>query len=86
MTTALDIIETEANQDRGAACAAMSLHYNQAREQLGHTGLFGKALDNKARKLALKMGGITLPPGMTIAWATPEAWGKSPQGYRGPAV
>lgn len=67
---------------RDQAIAAMVKFYPQARKQLGSTGLIGKALDNKARKLALKLAGIELPEGYTIAWATPDDWGKD--GYRNP--
>lgn len=67
---------------REAACAAMTSHYDQARAELARSGLFGKTLDNKARKLALKLAGVSLPEGRTIAWATPDGWADGP-GYRG---
>lgn len=63
---------------------AMIDHYDEARAQLGRTGLFGKELDRKARKLALRLGGIRLPEGATIAWATPDDWAEG--GYRAAAL
>jgi len=68
------------NITREQAIEAMEQHYPQARQQLANAGAFGKILDNKARKLALKIAGIELPAGSTIAWATPDDWGKD--GYR----
>ena len=67
-----------------AAAAAMVAHYDAARAavQAERPGLFGKELDRKARKAALKAAGIDLPAGMTIAWATPEGWGAGRLGYR----
>jgi hypothetical protein len=62
------------------ARAAVVAHYQEALHQFDGSGLFGKKLDNKARKLALKIAGITLPTGCTIAWATPENWNQ--RGYR----
>lgn len=62
------------------AASAMLSHYAAARSQLAATGLFGKALDNKARKLALELAGLSLPDGATIAWATPADWAED--GYR----
>jgi hypothetical protein len=53
---------------------ALIKNYPKAREELCKNGLFGKVLDNKARKLALKMAGLSLPDGKTIAWATPDGW------------
>jgi hypothetical protein len=67
---------------RDTAIAAMIKHYPAARKQLSAAGHFGKTLDQKARKLALKMAGIELPEGQTIAWATPEGWCEG--GYRSP--
>ncbi len=66
-----------------AAQAAIAAHYDTARAELATTGLFGKELDRKARKLAFKMGGFTLPEGRTIAMMTPPGWGQGPLGYRG---
>jgi len=65
---------------RAELCDAMQVHYEAARRQLADAGVFGKALDNKARKLALKMSGKELPIGMNIAFATPDGWGSN--GYR----
>jgi hypothetical protein len=73
---------TTATQEQ--AMSALRQHYDEARRQLAYSGLFGKVLDNKARKLALKLAGITLPEGATIAWATPEGW--SDGGYRSSAL
>ncbi len=53
--------------------------YPVARAELEKKGLFGKVLDNKSRKLALKMAGVKLFF-HTVAWATPEGWGSN--GYR----
>lgn len=63
-----------------AAQAAMVQNYPAAAAELAKTGLFGKTLDRKARKLALRMGGFTLPEGWTIAMVTPQGWGAN--GYR----
>lgn len=63
-----------------AAQSAMQVHYTEARRQLAGAGAFGKTLDLKARKLALRLAGVTLPPGATIAWATPADWAEG--GYR----
>ncbi len=62
------------------AKAAVIEHYNDARAQLSATGAFGKNLDRKARKLALRLGGLRLPEQYDIAWATPSVWGAN--GYR----
>jgi hypothetical protein len=70
------------NITREQAIAAMVEFYPQARQQLADSGAFGKVLDNKARKLSLKLANITVPEGLTIAWATPDDWGKN--GYRSP--
>lgn len=70
--------------DRQIAQQAMIDHYDAARAELGKTGAFGKDLDRKARKLALRMAGIRLPEGASIAWATPDDWGRGPLGYRAP--
>ena len=59
-------------------------NYDAAREQLANKGMFGKTLDQKARKLALRMAGIKLPEGATIAWATPDDWAAG--GYRSAAL
>lgn len=55
---------------------AMVANYGKARAEMLRIRpeLFGDLLDNKARKLALKMAGIVLPVGLTIAYATPENW------------
>ena len=68
---------------REKAIKEMVENYDKARAQVlaDKPELFGKALDNKARKLALKLAGIALPKGLTIAWATPDRWGHA--GYRG---
>ena len=63
---------------------AMIAHYDEARAQLERKGLFGKNLDNKARKLALRLGGIRLPEWATVAWATPDDWAAG--GYRSAAL
>lgn len=70
---------------REQAIEAMTANYDRARKELlaERPGLFGKQLDNKARKLALKLAGIELPEGCTIAWATPSGWGNGRAGYRG---
>ena len=67
------------------ATSAMVANYDEGRKQVlaERPELFGKLLDNKARKMALKLAGIALPDGFTIAWATPEGWGKGSHGYRG---
>ena len=65
-----------------AAHAAITAHYDTARAELAVAGLFGKELDRKARKLALKMSGFTLPEGWTIAMVTPTGWGQGQLGYR----
>lgn len=49
-------------------------NYDAAREQLSCKGLVGKELDRKARELSLRMAGIKLPDGATLAWATPDGW------------
>lgn len=67
---------------REAAITAMTKHYPQARKQLADAGAFGKDLDRKARKLALRLAGVELPEGFTIAWATPDDW--AADGYRKP--
>lgn len=66
-----------------AAKAAIVRNYPAARAELssGKNMFFGKELDRKARKLALKMGGFELPEGWTIAMVTLEGWGAG--GYRG---
>lgn len=68
-----------------SAIAAMVANYDEGRKQVlaERPELFGKLLDNRARKMALKLAGISLPEGFTIAWATPEGWGKGSSGYRG---
>lgn len=68
---------------RDQAIQSMVTNYPLARAQVlaNNPGLFGKTLDNKARKQALRMAGIELQEGMTIAWATPDDWAKN--GYRG---
>jgi hypothetical protein len=66
------------------AIAAVRKNYDAARTELANAGMFGKTLDNKARKLALKMAGIELPEGKTIAWATPDGWNVG--GYRSGAL
>lgn len=63
------------------ACAAMVQFYDEARAQLVNF-CFGKELDRRARKLALKLAGISLPEGMNISWATPEGWGHGRLRYR----
>ncbi|MDO4687084.1 MAG: hypothetical protein Q4A92_11115 [Corynebacterium sp.] len=63
---------------------AMLAHYDEARVQLERKGLFGKDLDRKARKLALRLGGVRLPEGVTLAWATPDGWAEG--GYRAAAL
>lgn len=69
------------NISREQAIAAMVSFYPQARRELTLSStLFGKALDRHSRRLALKLSGVELPEGMTIAWATPPGWGKD--GYR----
>ena len=83
MTTATVNRETPQNQAIQAAQAAIAAHYDTARAELSAAGLFGKELDRKARKLALKMGGLTLPEGWTIAMVTPPGWGQGRLGYRG---
>ena len=67
-----------------AAQDAIAKNYNEARGLLASKGLFGKTLDNKARKLALRMGGFKLPDGWTIARVTPSNWGS--WGYRSAAL
>ena len=57
---------------------AIAQHFEAAAKQLGDQGLFGKELNRKARKLALKMAGYKLPEGVTIAWCSPA----QPQTYR----
>ena len=59
-------------------------NYDAAREQLSRKGLFGKDLDRKSRKLALRMAGIQLPDGATLAWATPDDCAAG--GYRSDAL
>jgi ribosomal protein L16/L10AE len=54
-----------------AARAGIEKHYKAAREELSKKGLFGETLDRKARKLALKKAGFTLPENWTIAMVTP---------------
>lgn len=73
---------------RQQAVEAMLAHYDQARQQLADSnpGLFGKHLDNKARKLALKLACVVLPEGATVAYATPDDWGTGRPGYRGRTV
>ena len=70
---------------REQAIEAMTANYDKAREELlkARPELFGKLLDNKARKLALKLAGIELPEGCTVAWATPHGWAHGSAGYRG---
>lgn len=67
-----------------SATFAMVANYDKARAQLltARPELFGKILDNKSRKLSLKMAGVELPEGITIAWATPAGWGHGRDGYR----
>lgn len=55
---------------REQAAAAIEQHYKAARAVLEVTGQFDKNLDRKARKLALRMGGLKVPEGACIAWAT----------------
>lgn len=78
------VAEDAANKAaRKAACEAMATHYDAARAQLANAaGGFGKELDRKARKLAIKLSGVQLPEWATIAWATPDGWGTGPLGYR----
>lgn len=57
---------------------AIETHYEAAAKQLVEKGAFGKELNRKARKLALKMGGYKLLEGVNIAWCSPE----QPQTYR----
>ena len=76
MTTSTVNRETLQNQAIQAAQAAIAAHYDTARAELAAEGLFGKELDRKARKLAFKMGGFTLPEGWTIAMVTPLGWGQ----------
>ena len=73
-------------EDAKAAQAAMVDHYNEALEQISRErpGLFGKELDRKARRRALRLAGVTLPEGATIAWATPPEWATG--GYRRQAL
>jgi hypothetical protein len=59
---------------------AMIDNYPAARNELSNIGMFGKQLDLKSRKLALKLAGLTLPEGKTVAWATPSGW--TDEGYR----
>ena len=82
MTTATVNRETLQNQAIQAAQAAIAAHYDTARAELSTEGLFGKELDRKARKLALKIGGFTLPEGWNIAMVTPTGWGQGRLGYR----
>jgi hypothetical protein len=82
MTTATVNRETLQNQAIQAAQSAIAAHYDTARAELSDSGLFGKELDRKARKLALKMGAFTLPEGWTIAMVTPPGWGQGLLGYR----
>ena len=56
-----------------AAKSAVAANYESARAELA-VKHFGKELDRKARKLALKMGGFELPEGWTIAMVTPDGW------------
>lgn len=63
-----------------AAQTVLLQHYAAARAELARGGMFGKQLDQKARKLALRMGSHTLPEGWTIATVTPAGWGRF--GYR----
>jgi hypothetical protein len=74
--------EEAQNQAIEAAKAAIIEHYATAREQLSKAGAFGKELDRKARKHALKLGGFELPEGWTIAMVTPANWGRGALGYR----
>ena len=57
---------------------AIATHYETAAKKLSDKGVFGKELNRKARKLALKMAGYKLPEGVTIAWCSPP----QPQTYR----
>lgn len=66
-----------------AAQTAIAAHYDAARAELSALGWFGKELDRKARKVALKKGGFGLPEGWTIAMVTPPNWGHGALGYRG---
>jgi len=76
-----DKVDEAREAGRAEAQAAMVANYQTARETLVKTtGAFGKELDRKARKLALKMAGIELPEWATIGWATPDDWGSG--GYR----
>lgn len=65
--------ETE-DQAVEAAKKAVADNYPAARATLSRQGLFGKELDRKARKLAFKMGGFSLPEGWSIARVTPDVW------------
>ena len=67
---------TTCTQEQGQR--AINTHFEAAAKQLADAGAFGKKLDNKARKLALKMGGYKLPEGVTIAWCSPP----QPKTYR----
>ncbi len=66
------------------AYAAIREHYQAARTELSRSGMCGKKLDYKARRLALCMGAITLPDDRTLSWATPLNW--SAGGYRSTAL
>lgn len=71
-------------EGRALAAEAMREHFSRAAAELAGRGKFGKDLDRRARKLALRMGGWRLPAGVTIAWATPDGWAAG--GYRGAAI
>ena len=73
----------QSTPEQQAAARAMLSNYDAARAKLAATGLFGKTLDRQDRKLALSMGGVEIPEGMTVARATPHGWGAGPLGYRG---
>lgn len=68
---------------RQQASDAIARHYDEAREVLSKTGGFGKELDRKSRKLALRMASLKVPEGACIAWATADGWGSGLLGYRG---
>lgn len=71
-------------EGRALANEAMREHFPRAARELANRGKFGKDLDRKARKMALRLGGWRLPPGVTIAWATPDEWATG--GYRSAAI
>jgi hypothetical protein len=71
-------------KDQARAQLAVVENYEAGRKQVlsdpEHLGEFGKRLDNKARKAALRIAGVELPEGLNVAWATPEDWHQG--GYR----